>query len=70
MTATAPLCRQNSLYMAEDLSFGEMHLDEDEFLSVERLSLKDALDMVMEGKIRDGKTQIAILKAAQIKKIH
>jgi ADP-ribose pyrophosphatase len=56
--------------MAEDLSFGEMHLDEDEFLSVERLPLKDALDMVMEGKIRDGKTQIAILKAALIKNIY
>lgn len=57
------------LYMAEDLTFGNMHLDEDEFLSVERLPLKDALGMVMRGEIRDGKTQIAILKAAFIKEI-
>ena len=56
--------------MAEELTFGEMHLDEDEFLSVERLPLKDALGMVMRGEIRDGKTQIAILKAAIIKGIY
>ena len=58
------------LYMAEELTFGEMHLDEDEFLSVERLPLKDALGMVMRGEIRDGKTQIAILKTAIIKGIY
>ena len=54
------------LYMAEDLTFGNMHLDEDEFLSVERIPLTKLIDMVMSGEIRDGKTQIAILKAARI----
>ena len=54
------------LYMAEELTFGEMHLDEDEFLSVERIPLTKLIDMVMSGEIRDGKTQIAILKAARI----
>ena len=58
------------LYMAEDLTYGEMHLDEDEFLSVFKLPLIDAVDMVMSGKIRDGKTQIAILKAAKIKNLY
>ena len=58
------------LYMAEELTFGEMHLDEDEFLSVERLPLKDALGMVMRGEIRDGKTQIAVLKAAKLRHIN
>lgn len=57
------------MYMAEDLTYGDMHLDEDEFLSVERIPLKDLVDMVMAGEIRDGKTQIAILKAAKIKNI-
>jgi len=57
------------MYMAEGLSFGEMHPDEDEFLSVESIPLTALLDMVMSGEIRDGKTQIAILKAARIKGI-
>ena len=55
------------MFMAEDLAFGEMHPDEDEFLCVEKVPLPDALGMVMKGEIRDGKTQIAILKAAKIK---
>ncbi|MBQ7390795.1 MAG: NUDIX hydrolase [Clostridia bacterium] len=57
------------LYMAEGLSFGNMHPDEDEFLEVVRYPLKDLVNMVMHGEIRDGKTQIAILKAAIIKKM-
>ena len=57
------------MYMAEDLTYGDMHLDEDEFLSVERIPLRELVDMVMAGNIRDGKTQIAILKAAKIKNI-
>lgn len=54
------------LYMAEDLSYGEMHLDEDEFLSVHKMPMTELIDMVMSGEIRDAKTQIAILKAARI----
>ena len=57
------------LYMAEDLTFGNMHLDEDEFLSVERIPLTKLIDMVMNGEIRDAKTQIAILKVARLKKM-
>lgn len=57
------------MYMAEGLTFGQSHPDEDEFLSVERIPLKRLLDMVMDGEIRDGKTQIAILKAAKIRNI-
>lgn len=58
------------MYMARGLTFGEMHPDEDEFLSVEIIPLSDLIKMVMDGEIRDGKTQIAILKAARILGIH
>lgn len=54
------------IYMAKGLTFGSQSLDEDEFLDVEKVPLSQAVEMVMNGKITDGKTQIAILKAARI----
>ena len=56
------------LYLAEDLTFGERELDEDEFLDVESIPLADLKEMVMRGEIPDGKTQIAVLKACEILK--
>ena len=50
------------LYLAQGLTFGERELDDDEFLSVEAYELKDLVEMVMSGEIKDSKTQIAILK--------
>ena len=54
------------LYLAEDLTFGERELDEDEFLDVEYISLAELKQMVMRGEIADAKTQIAVLKADEI----
>ena len=54
------------LYLAEDLTFGERELDEDEFLDVEYISLAELKSMVMTGEIADAKTQIAVLKADEI----
>ena len=54
------------LYLAEGLTFGEKDLDEDEFLETLRIPLTTLVDEVMDGKITDGKTQVAILKAAEI----
>ncbi len=54
------------LYLAEGLTFGELDPDEDEFLSVERISLIELVDMVMDGKITDGKTQVAVLKTREL----
>ena len=56
------------IYMAKGLTFGENDLDEDEFLNVERIPFDKALDMVLSGEIKDAKTQIAILKAAVMRK--
>ncbi|MCD8143186.1 MAG: NUDIX hydrolase [Clostridiales bacterium] len=45
---------------------GDQDLDPDEFLEVEKLDLWEAERMVLADKIRDGKTQIAILKTAAL----
>ncbi len=54
------------MYLARGLSFTEQSLDPDEFLDVEKIPLSEAVELVMNGTIRDGKTQIAVLKAARI----
>lgn len=54
------------MYLAKGLTFTSQSLDPDEFLDVERIPLSEAVAQVMDGTIRDGKTQIAILKAARM----
>lgn len=54
------------MYMARGLHYEKQSLDPDEFLDVEKIPLSEAVQLVMDCKIRDGKTQIAILKAARI----
>lgn len=39
-----------------------MHLDEDEFLTPEKVPFDRAVEMVLSGEIRDGKTVAALLK--------
>ena len=51
------------LYLATDLVSGEQDLDEDEFINVSEMPLTEAVDMVMNGSIKDSKTQTLILKA-------
>lgn len=57
-----------TMYLATGLHSGEQDLDDDEFLEVFRVPLKELVDDVMAGKISDGKTQIAVLKAWEIMK--
>ena len=47
---------------------GKMHLDEDEFLEVERIPLDKAVEMVLSNEIPDSKTQVGILKTAALVK--
>ena len=51
------------MYIATDLTQGEQHLDEDEFVNALKIPLDKAVEMVMNGEIRDSKTQVMILKA-------
>jgi ADP-ribose pyrophosphatase len=53
-------------YLATDLVFNDSHPDEDEFLEVEKIPLTTLVDMVMNGEIKDSKTQICILKAHKL----
>ena len=50
------------IYLAQELTAVPQHLDEGEFLSVEKIPFAKALDMVLRDEIPDGKTQLAILK--------
>ncbi len=54
------------MYMARGLSYEKQSLDPDEFLDVVKVPISEAVEKVMDGTIRDGKTQIVILKAARI----
>ncbi len=53
------------IYLALGLHEGEMHLDEGEFLNVEKHPLGELEQKCMSGEIDDGKTVIAVLKAAK-----
>ena len=55
-----------TLYLARGLNQGQRHLDEDEFLNFEAVPLADLVEDVMSGRITDGKTQVAVLKAARM----
>ena len=50
------------MYLARQLTFGERELDEDEFLNVFRLPLRELVDRVLRGEIPDAKTQAAALR--------
>ncbi|MBO5105491.1 MAG: NUDIX hydrolase [Clostridia bacterium] len=54
------------MYLATGLSYGETNPDEDEFLNVKKIPLDVAIKMIMNGEIKDAKTQAAILKAERI----
>lgn len=49
------------LYLATGLSFGERELDTDESINIEMIDLEELVNMVLEGKIPDAKTQSALL---------
>ena len=55
------------LYFATGLHFGEAQPDADEFLEVERIPLSEAVRLVMDGTLKDAKTQTAILKVWYIR---
>ena len=54
------------MYMCRIEKFNSQHLDEDEFLNVERIPLDKAVEMILNNQVFDGKTQTAVLKAAML----
>ena len=55
-----------TMYLAKGLHKGETDLDDDEFIEVTEIPIAELIDDIVSGKITDGKTQVAILKAAKI----
>ena len=55
------------MYLAEDLTFGDVDPDEDEFLEICRIPLPKIVEMVLRCEIPDGKTQAAVLRAAAMR---
>ena len=53
-----------TMYLAKGLHKGQQKLDDDEFLNIEEVPLKELLNDVMSGVITDGKTQVMVMKAA------
>jgi len=67
MLTTPGFCTEKiGIYLAQGLSEGDMHLDEDEFLGVVRMPLDEAIEMVMRGDIRDSKTICGLLMARDV----
>lgn len=53
------------MYLAQNLTQGDCHPDEDEFLEVERLDFDRLVSDIMGGEIVDAKTVALVLKAKQ-----
>lgn len=51
------------IYLALDLQFGEMHLDQDELLRVEQVDIDELIDIIMANEMPDSKSIIGIMKA-------
>ena len=51
------------MYLAKNLSFGDRNLDDDEFLDVRAVPIESLVEDIMAGKIPDGKTQAAVMRA-------
>lgn len=52
-----------SLYLARELTAGDTDFDSDEFISLVKIPFDEAYQMCMDGRIQDGKTVVALLKA-------
>lgn len=48
------------LYFTDDLELGEVHLDEEEFLTCEAITLEQAQEYIVQGRICDAKTLLAV----------
>lgn len=66
LLTTPGFCTEKiAIYLAQELSQGQTHPDEDEFLSLVRMPLEDAVSMIMRGEIRDSKTICGLLMAKE-----
>ena len=63
LLTTPGFCTEKiAIYLAQDLSQGQTHPDEDEFINFERVPFDTLLDRCLSGDLRDGKTVAGVLK--------
>ena len=61
---SAGFCRETlHLYLALDLKRGEMHLDDNELLSIEEIDIDVLIDKIKSNEMCDAKSIVGILKA-------
>ncbi|MDF2540149.1 MAG: hypothetical protein K0S76_3170 [Herbinix sp.] len=59
---TVAFCNEKiGIYYAKALTSSKQNLDEDEFVTIERFSLEEIVEMIMKGDIQDAKTISGIL---------
>lgn len=68
-TSNSVTDEEGYVYLAEDLTAGEEEPEETEQLIVKKISLKEAIEWVMEGKITDSISVAGLLKVARMKGI-
>lgn len=57
------------IFYAAKLSYGEQHLDEDEYLDVIKMPFDECVRRIMSGEIKDAKTITGILKLKELKRL-
>lgn len=68
-TSNSVTDEEGFVFLAEDLTPGEPEFDETEQLDIRRLPFREALAMVMDGRITDGISVAGILKLAALRGI-
>ena len=59
---TVAFCNEKiDIYVAEHLTPGKQHLDEDEYVQVKAYPLEELVEKIYAGEIQDSKTVAAIL---------
>ena len=59
---TVAFCNEKiDIYLATNLSRGQQHLDEDEFINVEAYTVQELCDKILSGEIEDSKTIAAVM---------
>lgn len=65
-TSNSVTDEEGFIFLAQELTEGKTAFEETEDLTLQKLPLGDALDMVMQGKITDSLSIAGILKAARL----
>ncbi|OJJ21867.1 DNA mismatch repair protein MutT [marine bacterium AO1-C] len=68
-TSNSVTDEEGIVYIAEELQAGETNFDETEDLQVKKVSLAEAVEMVMNNEITDSISMIGLLKVARLRNL-